>query len=81
MEVKKIRYKTLDWLRIICAFLIAYDHLGPARNEAWIVSQQISFWITEPLKIIQYFGAFGVSCFCSLVDFVQIKQVMGFFVK
>lgn len=79
MEAKKIRYKTLDWLRIICAFLIAYDHLGPARNEAWIVSQQISFWITEPLKIIQYFGAFGVSCFLLISGFCANQKSNGIF--
>lgn len=79
MDTKKRRYKSLDWLRVICAFLIAYDHLGPARNESWIINQQLSFWITVPLNIIQYFGAFGVSCFLLISGFCADQKNNGIF--
>ncbi len=69
METGK-KIVSISYLRALAVFMILYDHLGGMRNQTWIVKRMMDFLFCTPLKIIQEFGAFGVSLFYLITGFL-----------
>ena len=70
----KKKYVLLEYARAICMLMIAYDHLGPLRKGDWWFSNLVRFLINRPLKMIDDFGALGVSIFFLLTGFFSLSS-------
>lgn len=64
------KIESIAYLRVLAISMILYDHLGGMRNQAWIVKRILDYLFCTPLKIIQEFGAFGVSLFYLITGFL-----------
>lgn len=86
METGK-KIVSISYLRALAVFMILYDHLGGMRNQTWIVKRTMDFLFCTPLKIIQEFGAFGVSLFYLITGFLFLhtnknrKQCVRYYIR
>ncbi len=64
------KIESIAYLRVLAISMILYDHLGGMRNQAWIIKRMLDWLFCTPLKIIQEFGAFGVSLFYLISGFL-----------
>lgn len=76
-EGAKVQYKFIYWLRFVGVSLILYDHLGALRNPDWFVARGMEHFVNQPLGIIQYFGALGVSLFFIISGFCFVPKDSG----
>lgn len=73
-ELIKDKMQSISYLRIVALGMILYDHLGAMRNSEWIVKRVVDFILCTPLKIIQDFGALGVSIFYLITGFLFLHS-------
>ncbi len=64
------KINSFNYLRVLAMFMILYDHLGCLRNQEWMIKKAVDFFFSNPLFIIQDFGAFGVSLFFLISGFL-----------
>lgn len=64
------RIESITYLRVLAVSMILYDHVGAMRNSEWSVKGVMDFLFCNPLKIIQEFGALGVSLFYLITGFL-----------
>lgn len=64
------KYNSITYLRVFAMLLIAYVHLGPARNGAWVVNKGLDYLFFTPLRMINYGSAFGVCLFFLITGFL-----------
>ena len=67
---KSGRIESITYLRVLAVVMILYDHVGAMRNSEWSVKGIMDFLFCIPLKIIQEFGALGVSLFYLITGFL-----------
>lgn len=64
------RYRSITYLRVFSMLLIAYVHLGPARNSDWFISKSLDAFLFTPLQITMNGAALGVSIFFLMSGFL-----------
>ena len=74
MTVKR-RIIILDWLRCCALLLILYDHLIGFRMPEWRPVIFIDKILMDPLELIQYGGALGVSIFFMISGYLLATGV------
>lgn len=71
IKIAPKHYQSMNYLRALAVILILWCHLVGMRTDTWIGKKAISFVFTEPLHIIQNFGALGVSIFFIISGFLM----------
>lgn len=71
----KRRNKALESLRCVALLLVVYDHLIGFRNPDFILVGMVDRVLMEPLGLIQYGGALGVSIFFLISGYLLASGV------
>ena len=69
-EIRKEKFNSIAWLRLLAIMMIVYDHLIAMRNPDWMINRLIEGVLNKPLHIIQSYGAFGVCLFFLISGFL-----------
>lgn len=73
MEIKKPAYHFIVYMRVFCALMVAYNHLGAMRHPEWLATRFFQFAFNVPLALIQNFGALAVCIFFLISGFLSGK--------
>lgn len=75
MYIKQTRNHSLDYLCVLAMLLVVLDHFAFMRNQNWFGFKLVDKALFQPLGIIQYGGALGVSIFYIMSGFFFVNAI------